>query len=306
MPYRSLLLYLVLPPLLCSAAGSPSPPPGDALDVARQVYLVNHLFTVRNARFGDRKHPMALIDRNPGGKVHIMTMVRHLNNDYHDGTVQARDLAIFTSGKLKGTGILVTVYRDPARSMSFSVWLPALRKIRRHAEPDQADSWGGSLFTFGDIYLRRPTDETHELLDEAPFPGCLRPMQLDKKQRNRYTRTLPPPRCDLKGRRMLRLKSTTRFANWWYDYRIVWVDPVSFADYRSEYFKNGKMIKVIDKDWRGMGLEDPRAQYWTFWSGRHLADGREGMAFTPEGHVYWNEKVKPRLWTEATLRKIKR
>lgn len=307
MPYLLLPLYLLLVPMLCGAAAQPdSSPPPDAPEVARQVYFVNHFFGMHNARFGDKKHPMVLIDLNAKSKAHIMTMVRQLNNDYRDGTVRARDLAIFTSGKLKGTGILVTVYEDSAKSMSFSIWLPALRKIRRHSEPDQGDSWGGSLFTYGDIYLRRPEDEQHELLEQAAFPDCLQPMQLAKAQGNRYTRRLPQPRCDVKGKNMLRLKSSTRFINWWYDYRILWVDPTSFADYRSEYFKDGRKVKVVDKDWRSMGLDDPRAQYWDFWSGRDLRDGRGGMAFIPTGYVFWNEKVKPRLWTEATLRKIKR
>lgn len=278
----------------------------DAEETARQVYFVNHFLAVRNARFGDRRHPVVLVERSGKGGPRVTTMVRHLNNDYGEGPIASRDLVIFTSGKLKGTGILVTDYADPERPLGFSVWLPALRKIRRHAEPDQSDSWGGSLFTYGDIYLRRPGDETHRLLEPAPFPGCLQPIELPESQRNRYTRQLPSPRCDLEGKTMLRLESHTRFGNWWYDHRIVWIDPVTFADYRSEYYKDGKKIKVIDKSWQSMGLEDPRAQYWQFWSGFHLADGRQGMAFVPEGRVYWNEKVRPGLWSESTLRKIKR
>jgi len=290
-----------------SGPGVPYPAsPPDAEETARQVYYVNHLLALRNARIGDKKHPMVLIDWKGKGAPRVMTMVRHLNNDYQDGEIRARDLAIFRSGKLKGTGILVTDYTDPDKRLSFSVWLPALRKIRRHAEPDQNDSWGGSLFTYGDIYLRRPNDERHELLSQAPFNDCLQPLVLPEAKRNRYTRQLPEPRCDLKGTSMLRLQSHTRFAHWWYDHRIVWVDPETFADYRSEYFKDGKKIKVIDKDWRSMGLDAPRAQYWLFWSGRHLLDGRQGMAFVPEGHVYWNEEVNPKTWTESTLRRIKR
>ena len=275
-------------------------------EIARQVYFVNHFLAVRNARFGDRKHPAVLVDNSGERGLRVTTMLRYLNNDYDDGVLAARDLVMFTSGKLKGTGILVTEYADPARPLSFSVWLPALRKIRRHAEPDKSDSWGGSLFTYGDIYLRRPSDEEHELLDEAPFPGCLQPMELSGKERNRHLQEPPSPRCDLAGKPMLRLRSRTRFSNWWYDHRIVWIDPVSFADYRSEYYKEGKKIKVIDKDWRSMDLEDPRAQYWVFWSGRHLVDGREGMAFVPEDRVFWNETVNRGFWSESTLRKIKR
>ncbi len=277
-----------------------------ALALARQVYFVNHFSALDNVRFGDRRHPVVLVDSSGERGLRVTTMVRHLNNHMHRKGIAARDLVIFTSGKLRGTGILVTEPADPGRPLSFSIWLPALRKIRRHSQPDQGDSWGGSLFTYGDIYLRKPEDEHHELLPPRSFPGCLEPMKIPAAAHNRFLRELPQRRCDLKGKRMTRLKSTTRFANWWYDYRIVWIDPVSHADYRSVYYKDGKAIKVIDKDWRGMGLKDPRAQYWRFWSGRQLVDGRQGMAFVPEERVFWNEKVKPRLWSEATLRRIKR
>jgi len=304
-------LLLSFASLTCAAADghdtADSTTHDEANKIARQVYFVNHFLAVRNARFGDEKHPMVLIDRSRTGKLRVMTMVRRLNNAYDDGVIRARDMAIFRSGKLRGTGVLVTDYVDPNKRLSFSIWLPALRKIRRHAEPDQSDSWGGSLFTYGDIYLRRPTNERHERLPDAPFPDCLQPLDLPESKRNRYTRRLPEPRCDLKGQPMLRIKSRTRFAHWWYDYRIIWIDPASFADYRSEYFKDGKKIKVIDKDWHSMGLDDPRAQYWLFWSGRHLLNGQQGMAFIPEGHIFWNEeKVDPRTWTESTLRRIKR
>jgi hypothetical protein len=301
------LLLIVSPGILAGEKKLPYPATKpDAGEVARQVYFVNHFLAVRNVRFGDRGQPVVLVDREGKGVPRVTTMVRRLNNDYRGGAIASRDLVIFTSGKLKGTGILVTDYADPKRPLGFSVWLPALRKIRRHAEPDQGDSWGGSLFTYGDIYLRRPADETHQLLEPAPFPGCLQPIELPEAQRNRHLRRLPPPRCDLEGKPMLRLQSHARFGNWWYDYRIIWIDPVSFADYRSEYYSGGKKIKVIDKDWRSMNLEDPRAQYWQFWSGFYLVDGRQGMAFVPEGQVYWNEAVRPGLWNESTLRRIKR
>ncbi len=279
MPYRLLTACAPFLSLACNAKDQVTAAPADPMDIARQVYYVNHFFGVRNARFGDDWHPIVLVDRNGKGKFRTMAMLRHLNNDYPHGDIRARDLVIFKGGQLKGTGILVNLPRDPQRALSFSIWLPTLRKVRRHTEPNQGDHWGGSLFTYGDIYLRRPGDEQHELLKQAAFPDCLQPMQIPRKQGTHYTRTLPQARCDLKGKHMLRLKSSTRFSNWWYDYRIIWIDPVSFADYRSEYFKNSKKIKVIDKDWRSMGLDDPRAQYWAFWSGREPQSGREGMAF---------------------------
>jgi hypothetical protein len=48
------------------------------------------------------------------------------------------------------------------------------------------------------------------------------------------------------------LKSTTKFENWWYDYRISYVDTKTFVDYRTEYFRDGQKIKVIDRDWVSM------------------------------------------------------
>ncbi len=276
-------------------------------EVAQQVYFVNHFLALRNARFGDRKRPVVLVDSGGKAGVRVVTLVRYLNNDYGpESPIAFRDLVEFTSGKLKGTGILVTAYKDETRPLAFSVWLPALRKIRRHSQPDQGDHWGGSLFTYGDIYLRRPGDEIHERLESAPFPDCLEPMRFLEPPKNRYLKDLPGARCDLKGKSLLRIRSTTRFTDWWYDYRIQWVDPVTFADYRSVYYKNGKPIKVIDKDWRSMGLKDPRAQYWRFWSGRQLVDGRQGMAFVSQEQVFWNERVKPGFWSEATLRRIRR
>ena len=67
---------------------------------------------------------------------------------------------------------------DDRKSQSYSIWLPSLRKIRRHAEPAQNDAWGGSPFTYGDIYLRKPKHETHELIGEERFPKCLRTLRL--------------------------------------------------------------------------------------------------------------------------------
>ena len=90
-----------------------------------------------------------------------------------DGNTKAQDLAIFRSGKLKGTGMLITDYVDDAKSQSYMIWLPALRKIRRFAQPAHDDAWGGSDFTFGDVALRKPFHETHELLGKETFNDCL-------------------------------------------------------------------------------------------------------------------------------------
>ncbi len=283
----------------------PDPQP-DADEIARQVYYVNHFFGVSNVEFGSRKQPLILVNRAANAPAKIYTLERHLNNDYQDEEIRAMDLVIFRSGKLRGTGILVEDYRDPKRSLSFKLWLPALRKIRRHAEPGHGEIWGGGVFTFGDIYLRRPNHETHELLGTENFDGCLESLRAKAKITSRYFEQLPEASCISADKKVFKLKSHTLFSDWWYDYRIVSVDTTTFADYRSDYYKNDQLVKRIDKDWQSMDLDDPRNLYWIYWYGHKPGSGQEALAFIKKSAIKWNQQIEPKLWSEKTLRKISR
>jgi hypothetical protein len=294
-----LLAWLPFGPAVAAA-------PPDAVEIARQVDYVNRFAAVRNVSYGDREQHVLVLDRSASGRLLRNSFERWRRNDYPDGAVAARDLAIFRSGKLSGTGILVTDYRDPEQGRSYAVWLPSLRKVRRFSEPDPADSWGNSNFSYGDIYIRRPEDEVHELLGRETFDACLGVLQLPAEQRDRHMAALPAADCSVQGRAVYRLCSRPRRTDLGYDQRLVWVDAETFADYRSEYYLAGQRVKVIDKSWHGMGLADPRAQYWSYWYARTEATGQEGMAFVPPGAVRWNADLEPDLWSERTLRQIKR
>jgi len=144
--------------------------------IADQVYFVNHFYANKNYSIQKKGRTVTvLLNRTKGSKAKIITLTRYLNNDYSaDDSIKAQDMAQFHSGKLKGTGMLVTDYKDDAKSQSYAIWLPQLRKIRRFAQPGHDDSWGGSDFTFGDVTLRKPMHETHELLGKENFriAGC--------------------------------------------------------------------------------------------------------------------------------------
>ena len=229
-------------------------PSGDltADQVIEQVYFVNHFYSMKNyAIVKDGKEITVLVNKTKGKKPTTVTLERYLNNDFSDGSIKARDLAIFRSGKLKGTGMLITDYVDDAKTQSYMIWLPALRKIRRFAQPAHDDSWGGTDFTFGDVSLRKPHHETHELMGKETFNDCLGVVEVPENQRGRYTRNLPEAYCGAKGKEVYKLKSKTKFQNWWYDERISYVDTKSFADYRTDYFKGGEKIKVIDRNLQG-------------------------------------------------------
>ncbi|MEN8175481.1 MAG: outer membrane lipoprotein-sorting protein [Pseudomonadota bacterium] len=298
---RNFLMFAVL----LSSGMAAATPELTGEEIARQVDYVNRFNAVRNISYGERNRPVVLVDRLPGEEPRVNILERWRNNDYPPGAVHARDLVIFRGGQLRGTGILVTDFTDPEKGRAYAVWLPSLRKVRRFAEPDPADSWGNSNFTYGDIYIRRPEDEQHELVGTESFDGCLSALQLPENQRTRHTADIPEADCSVQGRKVYRLRSRPR-RDLGYDERILFVDVETFADYRSVYYRNGAVLKVIDKSWRRTGLDDPRALYWVYWYARTEGSGREGMAFVPPDAVSWNSDLDPGLWSERTLRRIRR
>ncbi len=290
---------------LAMPTGTPS-----ADEIIDQVYYVNHFYGFDNYGIGKKgKKITVLVNKSAGDKPTTVTVERYLNNKYEDDpSVKGRDLAIFRSGKLRGTGMLVTDYDEAGKNQSYAIWIPSLRKIRRFAEPAQDDAWGGTDFTFGDVVLRKPHNETHELVGTDTFSGCLGAVTLADDEKNRYTRDLPEASCAADGKEVYKVKSTTKFENWWYDYRISYVDAKSFADYRTEFFKDGEKIKVIDRDWKPVAdATDPRQVVWGYWYGKTFATGHETWAVIPPEVVTYNDdSMKESLWTEKTLRKIRR
>ena len=276
-------------------------------EVAAQNYFVNHFYSFDNYAITKKGREItALILRAKGSNPLTLTLERYLNNNPKKSGVNAQDLAIFRSGKLKGTGMLITDFTDHSKSQSYEIFIPSIRKVRRFAQPARDDAWGGSDFTFGDVTLRKPKHELHELLGKATFSGCLGIMK-DVK-RNKYTQNAKiEADCSVDGKEVYKLKSTTKAANWWYNHRISYIDTKTFADYRTEYFKDGNKIKTIDRSWVSAGLDDPRGSYWGYWYGVTPATGHETMAFIPPSVTKVNHKYKTRnLWSTKTLRKMPR
>ena len=300
-------------PLLVSAAVTPDLPypsgTPSADEIANQVYFVNHFYALKNYSIQKVDDDITVILTGDKGETPLtLTVERFLNNDYSDGTTRAKDLAIFRSGKLRGTGMLIEDYVDDEKSQSYMIWLPALRKIRRFGQPAHDDAWGGTDFTFGDVTLRKPRHENHTLLGTETFNDCLGFMQIAEGDRNKYTKDVPTSgSCEAKGKQVYKLKSCTKFESWWYDCRIGYIDTKSFSDYRTEYFKGDKKIKTIDRDWRSLNMSDPRANTWAYWYGRNEDTGHETWAVIPKSVVRTNDaSLEADLWTESTLRRLKK
>ena len=189
-----------------------------AEQVAEQVYYANHFYAFKNFGIRRKKGKMSvIIDRIKGSKINLTAIERFINNNYRDSKVRSKDMALFRSGKMKGTGMLITDYVAPNKSQAYEIWLPELRKVRRFAQPSQEDAWGGTAFTFGDVTLRAPKDEKHKLLGIRQFKGCLGAIKKLRGKRVRYAGTLPQNACRHRGKKVYILKSTRKKSGWWYD-----------------------------------------------------------------------------------------
>ena len=290
----------------------------DAKKIMKNVYYVNHFFAFKNYSIVKKGRTITkIVKKSKGKKALTETVERYLNNDYaSDPKIKSKDLAIFRAGKLRGMGMLITDYEDDAKSQEYLVWLPALRKVRRFAQPAHDESWGGTDFTFGDVTLRKPKHEKHTLMGTQKFGMKVKSLVIPKGEQTNSTKNLPAGTNAFANRQVYKVKSTTKFSGWWYDYRITYVDTKTFADYHTEYYKGGKKIKILDKNWpKASGSSDPRALRWFTWYGKDLRNGHESLAYIPKKVTTKNKssyKVGKKkydgsaLWQESTLRKIKR
>jgi len=240
--------------------------------------------------------------RGPGTKPVVQTFDTYINHHPEDPAIASLQMAILTSGKTKDTGLLFTDYTDEARGASIAMWLPALRKIRLINEPSYEDVWFGTNLTYGEIVLRKPEDEVHELIGEGVIEDCLETMTLEPWEHSRFTRRLPQAQCEHKGKPVYRLKSTTKFENWWYDYHLSDVDKKTFSVYRTVYFKNDEKIKTVVVDWQSLDQPDPRITYPRYIYAITHTDGRDSLVYVPRETIRLNQDLPDSFWSTDTLR----
>lgn len=306
-----LLLLVVIPGAQSSSVDSSLPLPERLTlpaQIAEQVYFVDHFYAFDNLLIGHDKRPMMQLFSYSGKSVSQIATRRMITHQPGKPELKTQDLVIFRSGKLKGTGMLVDDFKVP-KPMLVKMWLPSLRKIRRFSEPDLDDIWGGSHLTYGDLYLRRPIHEQHELVTNDSDGFCLSDLESMKTWIGERLEAELSAWCDISQSTLLLLKSTPIETSPHYDYRLRWIDPESFAEYQVEYFKGDERVKRIQKNWHSSGLDDPRAQIWNFWSVRVFEDGKtvgESLAWVDDQAYQWNIPIDPKQWSERSLRKIRR
>jgi len=280
-----------------------------AKEIARKSYNVNHSLYVKNIMIKKKKRSSILsVSRSVGVKPRVTAVERFLSNEYTNGSIEAKDIIIMRSGKLNGVGVLMTSYIDPKRSHEYLMWLPALRKVRRMAEPEDAGLGAGDIAFLEDAKLRRFHEESYTLVKTKKMDLDLAMMPFKKKEFGRYTKAFPYKKSTkIRARKIHVLKSTYKSKHHWYDYRISYIDSETFTDYMTHYYKKGKRIKEVYRHWVHLGkLSDPKAKMWYYWYSKDMKTGYETATYIPKKLIKVNQKVKKSFWSTRTLEKIKR
>ncbi len=280
-----------------------------AKEIAKRSYNVNHSHYIKNMMIKKKKRSsIIVVSRSVGVKPRIMAVERFLSNEYSDGVTESKDLVIIRSGKLKGIGILMTSYLDPNRSHKFMMWIPALRKVRRMAEPEDAGMGAGDIAFLQDAKLRRFHEENYSLVKTKVMDIDLAMMPFKKGELGRFGKNFPYKKSTkIRGRKIHVLKSTYKKKEHWYDHRISYVDSEYFTDYITKYYKNGKRIKEVHRHWMHLGkYRDPKAKMWYYWYSKDTETGYEMVTYVPKKLIKVDQKIKKSFWSTRTLEKIKR
>ena len=311
-PSKSAILFLLLFGLshrtYCVSLDLPySASPASADEIMQQVYYVNHFYSFQNLVIrGEKNKLLEIINLLPDHKMTKVLAQRFIKHGFANKKIKTKDLLIIKTGKLKGTGLLATDYNDDKQAIKISLWLPALRKIRRIAEPDHSDKWAGSVLTNGDVYLRKPDDETHELVGTETIENCLQGLNLTNVKPADLV-NIPTPDCSVINRKTYLIKSIHKNPEWWYDYRLTWVDKQNYTDYKTEFYKDSKRIKLFTKSWhKTNNHEDPRAQVWHYWYAYSDITEQQSFATIPIESLEINANIKESYWNESRLKRIKR
>ncbi len=311
MSKKIIIILILLPNIVFAIVKKSTPYPLssdfiNADNIMEQVYFVNHFYNFNNYSVGRYGNKISfLISRKQGRKPITVSFERYINNKTK-GWVNSKDLVFFRSGKLKGNKLLITDFAGSIKSQVYELYVASLRKVRKFTQPAEDDSWGNSDFTFGDIILRKPTDEIHNLEGTIiTLDKCLKIMRLPLAQRNLYNKKANINKdCSVKNKKVYKVVSVNKKADWWYDSRISYIDIERFTDYKIEYYKNGDKIKTIYKSWANSKLKDKRANYWKYWYGINHKTKHESLIFIPARitKINYNYRMK-NLWDSATLKK---
>ncbi|MGB0721208.1 MAG: outer membrane lipoprotein-sorting protein [Gammaproteobacteria bacterium] len=279
----------------------PLPEGSEILAAAHRVVRALDFDSIAYTRGNDDGAGPILVNRSGSGRPWINRFESHLRNRPGHG---ADLLVIYHSGTLKGTAVLVNRDDGPDAHHRITLWLPALRKTRRIARPDSSEGWTGSLFTYGEIMLGRPSDLRARIIGVRTLDRCLRSMQLANEQHDGTLRRLPQRSCDHRGKSVYEVVSTPVTPRW-FDRQEALIGARDKAPYIVRYYLHGALVKTVETDWQPVAPGEtalfPRYSY-----AYTPADARESLIYLPRASIAVNPDHPAAFWSERTLRRIRR
>jgi hypothetical protein len=183
------------------------------------------------------------------------------SKNYHltDTGYDFKDLTIFLSPEdLRNMAILVLDYMDLTKDQDTFLWLPSLRKVRRVAQAEKEDSFGGMDLTYFDIVLREPEDEDHKILRTEVIGDEL----INQLKKENSAKEIIDYFEERRGSKFFVIESTQKldFLSW--DKRVWWLDPTNFREPRSLFYdKSGRLIRIKQRSFRKTPFYEDRSNY---------------------------------------------
>jgi Outer membrane lipoprotein-sorting protein len=128
--------------------------------------IMDKVATTRQLDGSEAVIRMVTVDADGQKRERELSMATKL---FEGGKVEKRIYHFNAPADVKGTGILV--FDNAERSDDIWVFLPALRKTRKIASAQQASSFMGSEFSYGDLNVPALDDFTYQLAPEETLAG---------------------------------------------------------------------------------------------------------------------------------------
>jgi len=164
---------------------------------------------------------MTLVSRSGKSRIREMTMIR--KNSGPPGGEQKYFMYFHKPADVRKMTFMV--YKYPDKDDDRWLFVPAINMTKRIAARDKTSSFAGSDFTYEDISGRNVDDDTHTLKQET----------------------------QLNGRGVFVIKSTPKFGDVNYSYKLSWIDRDNFLPLKEEYYDlKGDLMKVFTADRTGL------------------------------------------------------
>jgi len=166
---KRVLIGLMLCGLAAGLWAGDVPKPKAGMTADQMVDVWYEIQYTRFAKDYQSNNKVILIDRGKmrrdreGYRARII--VKKNGIDYKDY------VAFLSPAAVKGTAILTWTYLNPDKEREQWLYLPSLKKSRRTAPGNDADSFMGSVFTVEEITTWKPSYETYKMTGEKKFPG---------------------------------------------------------------------------------------------------------------------------------------